>query len=67
MTGFLWALSILLVLLGAVLGEFISRRDVRQAGKAGFASWLGFVVGVAAKLDLVFLMIGLFVTSYILS
>lgn len=52
--------------LGAVAGEYISRRDLRQAGKVGLGTWLGLVVGSAAKLALTFLMLGLFITAYIL-
>ena len=52
--------------IGAVLGEYISRRDLRQAGKVGLGTWLGLVLGSAAKLALTFLMIGLFVAAYFL-
>src|SRR5688572_24311065 len=31
---------------GAVLGELSVRRDIRQAGRAGVAAWIGFVVGI---------------------
>src|SRR5687767_295788 len=31
---------------GAVLGELSVRRDIRQAGRAGVAAWIGFVVGM---------------------
>jgi uncharacterized protein YqgC (DUF456 family) len=52
--------------IGAVLGEYIARRDLRQAGKVGLGTWLGLVLGSAAKLALTFLMIGLFVAAYYL-
>lgn len=52
---------------GAAAGEFIARRDALQAGKVGFATWLGIVIGVAAKLGIAFLMVGIFVTSYFLN
>ncbi|HEX2224510.1 MAG TPA: DUF456 domain-containing protein [Thermoanaerobaculia bacterium] len=51
---------------GAVLGEYIARRDLRQAGKVGLGTWLGLVLGTAAKLGLIFLMIGLFVFAYVI-
>ena len=51
---------------GAVAGEYIARRDLRQAGKVGLGTWLGLVLGTAAKLGLIFLMIGLFVFAYII-
>lgn len=50
---------------GAVLGEWYARRDLRRAGKIGLAAWLGLLVGIAAKLGAVFLMVGLFVFAYL--
>jgi uncharacterized protein YqgC (DUF456 family) len=44
---------------GAVLGELTVRRNLPLAGRAGLAAWIGFVVGTAVKLALVFGMIGL--------
>lgn len=44
---------------GAVLGELTVRRHLRSAGRAGVAAWIGFVVGTAVKLALVFGVIGL--------
>jgi len=52
---------------GAAAGEFIARQDAMQAGKVGLATWLGMVIGVAAKLGIAFLMVGIFVTSYFLN
>ena len=52
---------------GAAVGEFIARKDALQAGKVGFATWLGIVIGTAAKLGIAFLMIGLFCFNYFLS
>lgn len=46
--------------LGAIAGEWWARRDLRQAGKIGLATWLGMVVAAVAKLLLVALMVGLF-------
>jgi uncharacterized protein YqgC (DUF456 family) len=46
-------------LVGALAAELTVKGDVRAAGKAGLAAGIGFIVGVAAKLALVFLMIGL--------
>ena len=51
--------------LGAAIGEYLARRDVKQAGKAGVGSWLGFILGAATKLGLNFVMIGVFLISYI--
>jgi len=52
--------------LGAIAGEWIVARDLRQAGKAGAGTWLGLILGTAAKLALVFVMIGIFALSYLL-
>jgi uncharacterized protein len=43
---------------GALAAEFTVRRDLRAAGRAGLAAWLGFVVGAALKVALVFVMLG---------
>ncbi len=48
---------------GAVLGELLARRDLAQAGRAGFGAWLGLLLGVAAKLSLSFAMIGVFAVA----
>ena len=52
--------------LGAVAGEYLARRDVAQAGRAGLGTWLGLVLGAAAKLALAFTMLALFLTAYLL-
>ncbi len=52
---------------GAAAGEFITRQDAIQAGKVGLATWLGIVIGIAAKLGIAFLMVGIFVTKYLLA
>jgi uncharacterized protein YqgC (DUF456 family) len=51
---------------GAVAGELTVRRDLRAAGKAGAGTWLGLALGTAAKIALVFVMLALFVTAYLL-
>lgn len=50
--------------IGAVVGEFIARRSMRQAGRAGMGTWLGLVVGMAAKLAILGLMLGSFLIAY---
>ncbi len=50
--------------LGAVAGEWLAVRDLRQAGKAGLGTWLGMILGIAAKLALVFAMVGIFALAY---
>jgi uncharacterized protein len=50
---------------GAVIGEFLARRNLGQAGRAGAATWIGFILGVGVKLVLAFTMVGIFVLAYI--
>jgi uncharacterized protein YqgC (DUF456 family) len=51
---------------GAVLGELSTNRDLKQAGRAGLAAWIGFAVGIAVKVGLVFVMIGIFLAALFL-
>lgn len=37
-------------LLGAGIGEFWARKDVWSAGKVGLGTFIGFILGVVAKL-----------------
>jgi uncharacterized protein YqgC (DUF456 family) len=55
-----------LPLVGAAVGEFIAVRDVPRAGTVGVATWIGMIVGIAVKLALSFMMIGLFVFALLL-
>jgi uncharacterized protein YqgC (DUF456 family) len=50
-----------LPLVGAAVGEYIAVRDMPRAGSVGIATWIGMIVGIAVKLALSFVMIGLFV------
>jgi len=50
---------------GAVIGELSVRRDIRQAGRAGVAAWVGFVLGMVAKVAAAFVMIGIFVAAWL--
>jgi uncharacterized protein YqgC (DUF456 family) len=45
---------------GAVNGELTVKPDLRQAGKAGVAAWIGFAIGTAIKVGMAFVMIGIF-------
>jgi len=54
-------------LLGAVAGELLSGRATAQAARAGLATWVGLILGIAAKLALAFTMIGVFATAYFLT
>lgn len=46
--------------IGAVVGELSGGHGLVQSGRAGVGAWLGLVVATAAKLAIVFLMIGIF-------
>jgi uncharacterized protein len=50
-------------LVGAAVGEYIARRDQRQAVAVGVSTWLGIMVGLIAKVVLAFVMIGIFVVA----
>lgn len=52
---------------GAAVGEYLARRDMAQAGRAGFGTWAGIILGTAVKLALAFSMIALFLVSYFLN
>ena len=51
--------------IGAVFGEYLVRRDLGRAGVVGVGAWIGFVLGIAAKLMLAFAMVGIFILAYI--
>ena len=55
----LWGL-LFMPLAGAAIGEYVAQRDLRRAGKVGVATWLGLLLGTAAKVAIVFAMIGIF-------
>lgn len=50
---------------GAALGEYVARRDLRQAGRAGFGTWLGILLGSAAKIALMLAMVGVFAVAWL--
>jgi uncharacterized protein YqgC (DUF456 family) len=49
---------------GAVLGEYLARRNRDQALKAGIGTWIGIMLGTAGKLALICMMIGVFAFFY---
>ena len=51
--------------IGAVIGEFLARRNLEQAGRAGVATWIGFILGIGVKLVLAFAMVGIFILAYV--
>lgn len=52
-------------LLGAAVGEFLARRDQHRALKVGFATWLGLLAGMLAKVVLAFTMVGVFIAALV--
>ena len=48
---------------GALLGELTTNRDLMRAGRMGLAAWLGFAIGMGAKVAVAFLMIGIFLAA----
>ncbi|MBW2312847.1 MAG: DUF456 domain-containing protein [Deltaproteobacteria bacterium] len=50
--------------LGAVLGEYAYRQNLEQAGRVGLGTWIGFALGLAAKLAITFTMLGIFVGAW---
>jgi uncharacterized protein len=48
-------------LVGAAVGEYLARRDEKNALKVGVATWLGILAGMLAKVVLAFMMIGLYI------
>jgi uncharacterized protein YqgC (DUF456 family) len=49
---------------GAMLGELTASANWRVAGRAGFAAWIGFLLGTLAKIGLAFTMVGIFLTAW---
>jgi len=52
--------------LGAFAGEYLARRNLRQAGRAGLGTWLGLLLASAGRLALVVMMLGIFAAVYLL-
>jgi len=50
---------------GALAGELLHGRDVGQATRVGFGTWLGVVFGTVLKLALAFTMLGLFLLAWL--
>jgi len=51
---------------GALVGELLHSRDMRQATRVGFATWTGMLLGAVFKLMLTFAMLGVFVLSIVM-
>lgn len=61
----LWGL-VFMPLVGAAIGEYVAQRDLNRAGRVGLATWIGVLLGTAAKVAIVFAMIGVFVAALLL-
>lgn len=48
---------------GAIIGELTVHRDMAKVGKAGLAAWIGFLLGMAVKVGMAFLMIAIFLSA----
>ena len=53
-------------LVGAAAGEYLARRDQQHALRVGVATWLGILAGLAAKVVIGFMMVGVFLTALVL-
>ncbi len=53
-------------LVGAVVGEFIARRDQWRAVHVGISTWIGTILGMLAKVVIAFMMIGIFVVALVM-
>lgn len=53
-------------LVGAAVGEYIARRDEKNAMKVGVATWLGIMAGLLAKVVIAFIMVGIFIAALLL-
>ncbi len=52
---------------GAVAGELVARRNLRQAGKVGVGTWLSLAAAAIVKVVLAFMMIATFLAFYLLN
>jgi uncharacterized protein YqgC (DUF456 family) len=52
-------------LVGAAVGEYLARKNERQALQVGVATWLGIMAGLLAKVVLAFMMIGIFIVALV--
>jgi hypothetical protein len=53
-------------LAGAAAGELYARRDLVRAGQVGVATWIGLMVGIIAKVVIVFVMVGIFIAALLI-
>jgi uncharacterized protein YqgC (DUF456 family) len=49
--------------IGAVIGELYANKDLQSASTAGFGVWIGMAIGIAARIAVAFVMVGVFVVA----
>jgi uncharacterized protein YqgC (DUF456 family) len=49
--------------IGAVVGELTVNKNIQAAGLAGIGTWIGMLIGTAAKAAIGFSMVGIFIFS----
>lgn len=49
--------------IGAFIGEMIGHRDMRLATKVSWATWVGMMAGIALKVAIAFIMLGILLTA----
>lgn len=54
-------------LLGAGIGEFMTRKDMWQAGKVGLGTFIGFIIGTVAKVGCALTIVLTLLTVWIVS
>jgi len=52
--------------IGAVAGELLARQQLGPAARVGLGTWIGLAAGALAKVALVFAMLAIFVTRYLI-
>ncbi|WP_084092954.1 DUF456 domain-containing protein [Andreprevotia lacus] len=51
---------------GAAAGEFLTGRDLHQAGKVGIATWIGMIIAAVAKVGVALTMLGTFALAWLI-
>ena len=49
--------------LGAVIGELYANKDLQSASTAGLGVWIGMAIGIAARVAVAFVMVGVFLLA----
>jgi uncharacterized protein YqgC (DUF456 family) len=49
---------------GAVVGDLTAHGELRRAGRAGVAAWIGFAIGTVVKIGFAFVMVGIFLAAW---